>query len=101
MNVTKATPGSDPRCCDPLFHCREEITFKSYPRYAVRQLYRRLVEGEIKSRNKLTDLDHRADYVGGNLGVILGAIEPPGLTFNGRSLTWMGLTRERWCCTRG
>ena len=20
---------------------------------------------------------------------------------NGRSLNWMGLTRERWCCTRG
>ena len=20
---------------------------------------------------------------------------------NGRSLSWMGLTRERWCCTRG
>ena len=20
---------------------------------------------------------------------------------NGKSLSWMGLTRERWCCTRG
>ena len=21
--------------------------------------------------------------------------------YNGKSLSWMGLTRERWCCTRG
>ena len=25
----------------------------------------------------------------------------PPIPSNGRSLNWMGLTRERWCCTRG
>ena len=23
------------------------------------------------------------------------------LHHNGKSLSWMGITRERWCCTRG
>ena len=24
-----------------------------------------------------------------------------GMLVNRKSLSWMGLTRERWCCTRG
>ena len=36
----------------------------------------------------------------GGLYVII-RLAAAGEAFNGKSLSWMGLTRERWCCTMG